>query len=302
MRFFSFTVLCGRWETYPREFAKCRRCRKAKYCGKECQSTAWSEGHRFWCSAKEGDEDADPADSAAIAVDVPVLPGAGGGGGGTVTVTSGASMATVNGRMERRMERERERHVRERVLANATGQDTTQAARSAVATLRAAANAANVPTMAPGEHHAIFSGTQALPPPAPPPPHILANRAVAAARQATLIRNLHLYGRPATGTGRTTDVDTPPHLAPSRHREALYHYHNSRAALPSLNAEPIGGRRRAETVTGALMDTSEGPRVVSVAVGLNRDGEPGPSLRGRRRVGADGGGGYGQNQDDMVVE
>jgi MYND finger len=53
-----FTVLCGRWEAYPREFAKCRRCRKAKYCGKECQSTAWSEGHRFWCSAKDGDDDA----------------------------------------------------------------------------------------------------------------------------------------------------------------------------------------------------------------------------------------------------
>src|ERR1700748_2595443 len=47
-------VLCGRWESYPREFAKCRRCRKAKYCGKECQSKAWSDGHRFWCSAKEG--------------------------------------------------------------------------------------------------------------------------------------------------------------------------------------------------------------------------------------------------------
>ncbi|TFK96702.1 hypothetical protein BDV98DRAFT_302714 [Pterulicium gracile] len=34
-------MLCGKWESYPREFAKCRRCRKAKYCGKECQSTAW---------------------------------------------------------------------------------------------------------------------------------------------------------------------------------------------------------------------------------------------------------------------
>ncbi|KAF8628607.1 hypothetical protein AX15_003813 [Amanita polypyramis BW_CC] len=50
-------MLCGRWEQYPREFAKCRRCRKAKYCGKECQSTAWSEGHRFWCSARDADED-----------------------------------------------------------------------------------------------------------------------------------------------------------------------------------------------------------------------------------------------------
>lgn len=50
-------MLCGRWESFPREFAKCRRCRKAKYCGKECQSTAWSEGHRFWCSAKDPEED-----------------------------------------------------------------------------------------------------------------------------------------------------------------------------------------------------------------------------------------------------
>lgn len=56
-------MLCGKWETYPREFAKCRRCRKAKYCGKDCQSTAWSEGHRFWCSAKEGEETEDPAPS-----------------------------------------------------------------------------------------------------------------------------------------------------------------------------------------------------------------------------------------------
>lgn len=53
LTFLFYPVLCGRWESYPREFAKCRRCRKAKYCGKECQSTAWSEGHRFWCSAKD---------------------------------------------------------------------------------------------------------------------------------------------------------------------------------------------------------------------------------------------------------
>ncbi|EJU04581.1 hypothetical protein DACRYDRAFT_98489 [Dacryopinax primogenitus] len=44
---------CGRWEEFPREFAKCRRCRKAKYCGKECQSRAWAEGHRFWCNQRD---------------------------------------------------------------------------------------------------------------------------------------------------------------------------------------------------------------------------------------------------------
>ncbi|KAJ7703773.1 hypothetical protein B0H16DRAFT_1829447 [Mycena metata] len=60
-------MLCGRWEEYPREFAKCRWCRKAKYCGKECQSTAWSEGHRFWCSAKEGDDAPDSNNNNAAA-------------------------------------------------------------------------------------------------------------------------------------------------------------------------------------------------------------------------------------------
>ncbi len=50
-------MTCGKWEQYPREFAKCRRCRKAKYCGKECQSRAWAEGHRFWCSARDPEED-----------------------------------------------------------------------------------------------------------------------------------------------------------------------------------------------------------------------------------------------------
>lgn len=45
-------VHCTRWEQKPREFAKCRRCRKAKYCSKECQSKAWGEGHRWWCVEK----------------------------------------------------------------------------------------------------------------------------------------------------------------------------------------------------------------------------------------------------------
>lgn len=49
-------MLCGKWERQPREFAKCRRCRKAKYCSKQCQSKGWQMGHRFWCSARS-DED-----------------------------------------------------------------------------------------------------------------------------------------------------------------------------------------------------------------------------------------------------
>lgn len=41
---------CGSWEQAPRQFAKCRRCRRTKYCSKECQKKAWSY-HRYWCSA-----------------------------------------------------------------------------------------------------------------------------------------------------------------------------------------------------------------------------------------------------------
>ncbi|SYW83724.1 related to SamB protein [Ustilago bromivora] len=51
-------MLCGKWEEYPREFAKCRRCRKAKYCSKQCQSKGWQMGHRYWCSAKTDDNEA----------------------------------------------------------------------------------------------------------------------------------------------------------------------------------------------------------------------------------------------------
>lgn len=43
---------CGKWEEYTRQFAKCRRCRRTKYCSKECQKGAWGS-HRFWCVAAE---------------------------------------------------------------------------------------------------------------------------------------------------------------------------------------------------------------------------------------------------------
>lgn len=39
---------CGLWEQYTRQFAKCRRCRRTKYCSKVCQKTAWVY-HRHWC-------------------------------------------------------------------------------------------------------------------------------------------------------------------------------------------------------------------------------------------------------------
>ncbi|CEP60951.1 MYND-type zinc finger protein MUB1 LALA0_S02e03378g [Lachancea lanzarotensis] len=39
---------CGKWEDYPKRFAKCRRCKRTKYCSRECQLQSWSY-HRYWC-------------------------------------------------------------------------------------------------------------------------------------------------------------------------------------------------------------------------------------------------------------
>ncbi|KAJ1663847.1 hypothetical protein EV178_004656 [Coemansia sp. RSA 1646] len=65
---------CQKWESHPNEFAKCRRCRKAKYCSKQCQSSAWQEGHRNWCTernpssmAVSGPTDSEAAVTAAAA-------------------------------------------------------------------------------------------------------------------------------------------------------------------------------------------------------------------------------------------
>ncbi|RXK42433.1 hypothetical protein M231_00423 [Tremella mesenterica] len=56
---------CGKKETVAREFSKCRKCRKAKYCSKECQSMAWAEGHRFWCSARDEGPPRPPSETSA---------------------------------------------------------------------------------------------------------------------------------------------------------------------------------------------------------------------------------------------
>jgi hypothetical protein len=44
---------CGKWEKYPREFLKCRRCKRTKYCSRECQIRAW-HCHRNWCIPSNG--------------------------------------------------------------------------------------------------------------------------------------------------------------------------------------------------------------------------------------------------------
>ena len=120
-------MLCGKWETFPREFAKCRRCRKAKYCCKDCQSRAWSDGHRFWCSARdeEGESSAHAAGSHGARNDPYDAPSA---TGQTLTGDESGDGATGSGgsrqdRVERRQARERER------------QRVTAAAAAAVAAL-----------------------------------------------------------------------------------------------------------------------------------------------------------------------
>ena len=47
--------MCGKWEETPRQFAKCRRCRRTKYCSKECQKEAWRY-HRHWCQSSQQQE------------------------------------------------------------------------------------------------------------------------------------------------------------------------------------------------------------------------------------------------------
>lgn len=83
---------CKKRETVPREFAKCRRCRRAKYCSKECQSRAWSDGHKYWCV-----ERGSPPPQSTAGMAAPVLPGAAvtpvtGGGGVQTTTPQGADM------------------------------------------------------------------------------------------------------------------------------------------------------------------------------------------------------------------
>lgn len=39
---------CGKWERYPREFSKCKKCKRTKYCSRECQMRAW-HCHKNWC-------------------------------------------------------------------------------------------------------------------------------------------------------------------------------------------------------------------------------------------------------------
>jgi hypothetical protein len=251
-------MLCGRWESYPREFAKCRRCRKAKYCGKECQSTAWSEGHRFWCSAKDGDEDAtEPVDQQVGTINPDVAVAGEIGTPTPVTMTAGG---TVTGRAERRAERERER--RERALSTATpGAESTQAAR--VAAFRNAQNVNAVATA--GNYSSRATATAANRPLLAPAVQSWANR----------------LAQPLTQSAdRTSNVELP-HPAP---RATINAHHHGRPLTVNLDQEVSPGRR-VETVSGMTTSSSNMPetsRYISRATENANDDNVGSS-RGHRR-------------------
>ncbi|GAA5876268.1 hypothetical protein JCM3774_002342 [Rhodotorula dairenensis] len=92
---------CVKWEQYAREFAKCRRCRRAKYCSKTCQSEAWTQGHRYWChkvASRRGESGEVPAARSSAAVDAAAAVGGSSAASSPANASSGAEgLATPRG-------------------------------------------------------------------------------------------------------------------------------------------------------------------------------------------------------------
>ncbi|KAJ4498888.1 hypothetical protein C8R41DRAFT_915997 [Lentinula lateritia] len=55
-------------DKYPIASSSSSRTTASPTCGKECESTAWSEDHRFWCSAKDADDETTAAPASASTV------------------------------------------------------------------------------------------------------------------------------------------------------------------------------------------------------------------------------------------
>ncbi|KAG6914269.1 hypothetical protein DXG01_001346 [Tephrocybe rancida] len=184
---------------------------KAKYCGKECQSTAWSEGHRFWCSAKD-DDDVNAAAAAEAAVGAGM---AGAGAGGDVRRERGERRRERGERGDRGdREREGTQHAHTLRGPGSTGTvrgDPPVYPADAQRTVRAAANTTRA---VPGERTAYFHAT--------PSNH-------------TQAQQQDPIGTPAAGMSRGARVQgfVPPY--------------------ETYTEASAGGRRRAETVTGATL-------------------------------------------------
>lgn len=237
-------MMCGKWETYPREFAKCRRCRKAKYCGKECQSTAWSEGHRFWCSAKDVEEDgatgangsagkgnasADASITSAAAADLTIE----GPGPGRLQPTPGATAANP------RAERQRLRHGVQHGPEGDVHPLNVPTPNGTIRAYRAPAADAAGPTAA-----AMASGTTVR-----AESGMTRDRTVVGAP----LSPHHTHGhrtrlRPMMGTPAPGAASTAQNQDPTNANYLTFHIQGS----SSSNAQDTISRRRAETITGAM--------------------------------------------------
>ncbi|KAJ7154793.1 hypothetical protein C8R46DRAFT_1118441 [Mycena filopes] len=237
-------MLCGRWEEFPREFAKCRRCRKAKYCGKECQSTAWSEGHRFWCSAKEGDDAPDTNATSAASTMAPSVSNA------TITPDAPDPNAIIPVGAERRERRERyAARERERLAAAVAANAVLGGNPNAGATAADAATVRGFRSGILGAHpstvSAVFGGTPAPSPTSPtnaaagPSRERTTAAPVSPPADSTRSRAIALLRRTANPLGAVGSPALPPQRR-EREREAV---NNSYATFDTYMAE----RRRAET-------------------------------------------------------
>ncbi|KAJ7021385.1 hypothetical protein C8F04DRAFT_1141231 [Mycena alexandri] len=252
-------MLCGRWEEYPREFAKCRRCRKAKYCGKECQSTAWSEGHRFWCSAKEGDDAPDSNNNAPAAATSNMATSA---SNATITPDAPDPNAIIPVGAERRERRERyAARERERLAAavaanavlggNANAAGTTAADAATVRGFRSGILGAHPNTVS-----AVFGGTPAPSPTSPtnaaagPSRERTTAALVSPPSDSTRSRAMALLRRTANPLGAVGS----PAPAPQR-RDQRETTNNSYATFDTYMAE----RRRAETSAAAASTGTVAP-------------------------------------------
>ncbi|KAK7046818.1 hypothetical protein R3P38DRAFT_84348 [Favolaschia claudopus] len=236
-------MLCGRWEEYPREFAKCRRCRKAKYCGKECQSTAWSEGHRFWCSAKEGDDAPDVTAAAASNAANNIVPST---SNATITADATDPNSAVPVGAERRERRERYA-ARERERLSAA---TTTAAVAGSVAGTTAADAATVRGFRPAGVHSntvttVFGGV-----PAAGGENAAAgpSRERAAAPESTRSRAMALLRRTAANANPLGAIGSPPPIQHRRDRDRETSTTVNYATFDTYMAE----RRRAEAGPTAI--------------------------------------------------
>ncbi|CAK9439298.1 uncharacterized protein LODBEIA_P34880 [Lodderomyces beijingensis] len=87
---------CGKWEKYPREFSKCRRCKRTKYCSRDCQMRAW-HCHRNWCIPSTSSSNTTSNSSLHTQSLGGVTGVATTAGGGNATAAAGAAGGTAGG-------------------------------------------------------------------------------------------------------------------------------------------------------------------------------------------------------------